>query len=171
MLHRSLTTILLALSLPVFLLALSHIPSSQAFASGSTGPRYTWASFGYGWNRNAPEKIQLTQTQPIAEGYVADFGFTNTLTIYVDSSVVTGTCARFIGGGENDAGGNTFRHLIANSINMGSFRWPQEQLNEVRAAFQIISMQPKEYTYNTTRFTFDYNPASGWEFCMTYLPK
>lgn len=171
MLDRSLRSTFLTPFLLVFLLLLLQITGSQAFASGSTGPRYTWASFGYGWNRSAPEKLQLTKPQPIAEGYVADFGFTNTLTIYVDDSVVTGTCARFIGGGENDAGGRTFRHLIANSINVGSFRWPQEQLDEVRAAFQIISMQPKEYTYNTTRFTFDYDPASGWEFCMTYLAK
>lgn len=153
------------------LLLLALVTSTQALASGPTGPRYTYASFSYAWNKNAPEKIHLTNATPTADGYVAEYGFTNTLTVYADDGTVTGTCARFVGGGENDAGGRTFTQLITNSILIGTFRWPQEQLDEVRATFRVIGMQAKEYSYNTTRFTLDYDQRTGWEFCMRYITK
>lgn len=153
------------------LLLLTLIAPVQSFASGPTGPRYTYASFSYAWNRSAPENLQLTKAVATAEGYVADFGFTNTLTVYMDGGVTTGTCARFVGGGENDAGGRTFNLLITNSLAVGSFRWPQENWDEARAMFKIVGTQAKEYSYNTTRFTLNHTPAAGWEFCMTYIAK
>lgn len=153
------------------LLLLALVTGTQSLASGPTGPRYTYASFSYAWNRNAPDNIHLTRANPTAEGYVADYGFTNSLTVYTEDGTVTGTCARFVGGGENDAGGRTFTQLIANSILVGTFRWPQEQLDEVRATFKVLGMQAKEYSYNTTRFTLDHSPTAGWEFCMRYIAK
>lgn len=150
---------------------LALVLGGYVYASGPTAGTYTWASFSYSWNKNTPEKLQLTNAVPSSTGYRVDYGYTAVLDVMVDDGAVQGTCARFVGGGENDAGGRTFMLLIDKSITVGSFRWPKQQVEEARELFAFIGKTRKEYSYNITHFIFDYTPATGWAFCMQYLPK
>ncbi|MEG2172638.1 MAG: hypothetical protein RRY29_05195 [Desulfovibrionaceae bacterium] len=143
---------------------------ARVFASGPTAGSYTWASFSYSWNKNTPPKLQLNNPIETPQGYTIDYGYTTTLDIFIENSAVQGTCVHFVGGGENDAGGRTFTQLMKKSLEVGSYRWPSEQISEAREAFKIIGKTHKEYSYNITQFTFDYTPVAGWAFCMRYLP-
>lgn len=151
-------------------LLLCVLTAAPLLAGGPTGAHYTWASFSYSWNKNAQPQLQLTKATPTNSGYYVDYGYTTTLNVLMERGAVKGTCAHFFGGGENDAGGRIFSLLIAKSIEMGTFRWPQTNIDEARGTFKIMGKTRKEYSYNTTQFIFDYSPQSGWKFCMTYLP-
>lgn len=146
------------------------LAATPLLASGPTGARYTWASFSYSWNKNAQPQVQLTKAVPTSYGYSVDYGHTTTLEVLMEHGAVHSTCAHFVGGGENDAGGRVFMLLMAKSMEVGTFRWPQSQVDEVKEAFKIMRKERREYRYNTTEFVYDYSPESGWEFCMTYLP-
>lgn len=146
------------------------LAAAPLLASGPTGARYTWASFSYSWNKNTQANLQLEKAVPTADGYFVNYGYSTTLDIFMTHGTVDGTCANFVGGGEDDAGGRTFALLIAKSIDVGTFRWPQENIDEARNTFKFIGKTHKAYTYNTTQFTLDYAPQSGWKFCMTYFP-
>lgn len=147
------------------------LAATPLLASGPTGGRYTWASFSYSWNKHTDPSLQLDKAVPTANGYSADFGYTATLDVNMQHGAVKGTCAYFVGGGENDAGGRIFSLLMAKSIDIGTFQWPQNYIDEVRNTFKFIGKNRKEYSYSTTQFVLDYSPSSGWEFCMTYLPR
>lgn len=145
--------------------------ATPLLAGGPTGGRYTWASFSYSWNKNTQPQLQLTQAVPTDYGYTVNYGFTTVLDVLMEKGAVRGTCARFVGGGENDAGGRIFKLLMAKSMEIGSFHWPQAQLDEARETFQYMLKEHREYRYNTTEFVYNYSPKTGWEFCMTYLPE
>lgn len=145
--------------------------ATPLLASGPTGGRYTWASFSYSWNKNTQPSLQLTKAVPTDYGYSVDYGYTTVLEVLLEKEVVHGTCARFVGGGENDAGGRTFMLLIVKSMDVGTFQWPHAQVEEARETFKLMRKERREYRYNSTEFVYDYSPKSGWEFCMTYLPR
>lgn len=151
------------------LLALLLI-ATPLLAGGPTGGRSTWASFSYSWNKNTQPALQLTKAVPTDYGYSVDYGYTTSLEVLLENGGVSGTCARFVGGGENDAGGRVFMLLITKSMEVGTFRWPQAQVEEAREAFKLMRKERREYRYHSTEFVYDYSPQNGWEFCMTYLP-
>lgn len=152
-------------------LILCMLTAAPLLASGPTGGSYTWASFSYSWNKNTQPSLQLNKAVPTNNGYTVDYGYTSTLDIYMEHGAVVGTCANFVGGGENDAGGRIFTLLIAKSIDIGTYHWPQAHIDEARNTFKFIGKTHREYSYNTTQFVLDYSPSVGWKFCMNYFPN
>lgn len=145
--------------------------SSYALASGPTGPRYTWGAFVHFWNKGIMEKFQIANPVSTKDGYVVEYGYTTTMQFTLDWGAVQSFCIHFVGGGENDAGGFAFRHLVDRAITVGTFRWPEENIEKVKSTFKVFSKDAKAYQYNATSFEYMYSPQTGWQFCTKFVPE
>lgn len=139
-------------------------------AGGPTGPRFSWSSFQRFWEKQATPLVYLTKAEPVEEGYLVNYGHTVVLRVFLQDHVVTGVEIRFKGGPGNDAGGPQFKRLMYHAISIGTYRWPEDKIEEVRHLFRVISPQNKEYRYQMTHFTYTYSPQSGWTFGFDYVP-
>ena len=151
-------------------LALSLALPLKAEASGPTGPRFSWSSFQRFWEKQASPLVYLTKAEPVAGGYLVDYGFSTTMRIPVQDRQVQGVEIRFLGGAGNDAGGPQFKRLVHQAINIGTYKWPEDKIDEVRRLFAVMSPQAKEYRYQMTYFRYNYAPDTGWSFSFHYVP-
>lgn len=136
------------------------------------GPRYTLESFKRQWNVNSlNSKARLATLFEAEGGYTADYGDGVSVFIAMHRDTVTGARIRYEDGPENAAGGPRFLLLVNTAINVGTFRWPQERINQVRQIFGFISPQSKSYRYLYTSFTRAYVQSEGWEFALEYVPN
>lgn len=151
-------------------LALGMVTVCDAYASGPTGPRFSWSSFQRFWEKQATPLVYLKDAEPVQDGYLVTYGHGVTLRVLVRDQVVTGVQIRFLGGKANDAGGPQFKRLIYQTITVGSYRWPDDKIEEVRRRFAILSPQEKTYHYQMTRFYYSYSETGGWLFGFDYVP-
>ena len=134
------------------------------------GPRYTLESFKRQWNVNSPNpKVHLGTLHKIEGGYAADYGDGVSLRIVMHKDTVRGARIRYEIGPDLGAGGPRFLLLMHTAINLGTFRWPQERVNQVRQIFNFMTPQPKKYRYLYTSFTRTYTQTDGWEFVLEYV--
>lgn len=135
------------------------------------GPRYTLESFKRQWNVNSfNPKGGLAAGQETPDGWFADYGDGVTLLILMRGDVVTGVRIRYEGRPEQGAGGPRFLLLMQTAINVGTFRWPQERIDEVRQGFSHMSPMPKDYRHMYSAFSRSYTPGPGWEFTLDFVP-
>jgi hypothetical protein len=136
------------------------------------GPRYTLESFKRQWTVHAPNpKAHFQTLTQVESGYVFDYGDGVSLLIAVHKDSVTGIRVRYEPGPDQGAGGPRFLLLMHTAINVGTFRWPQARIDQLRQSFSIMSPQPKSYRYLYTSFTRSYEQIRGWEFVMDYVPS
>lgn len=145
-------------------------PTLFAEASGPTGPRFTWSSFQRFWDKQAIPSVYLTNPETVQGGYLIHYGHGVTLRVLMHDKAVTGVEARFSGGPANDAGGMQFKRLIYQSIIVGTYRWPEDKIVEVRQHFSNLSPMNKDYRYQMTHFRYTYNATTGWTFGFDYVP-
>jgi len=135
------------------------------------GPRYTLESFKRQWNVHSPNpKAHLKVLTKAEEGYAADFGEGVSLHITMVKDVVIGARIRYTPGPDLGSGGPLFQLLMYTAINVGTFRWPKERIDQARQLFSLMTPQTKSYRYLYTCFTRSYEQASGWDFVLSYVP-
>ncbi|MCL1986233.1 MAG: hypothetical protein FWG59_07285 [Betaproteobacteria bacterium] len=136
------------------------------------GPRYTLASFQRQWKVNSPNsKARLSTLQKAEDGFVADYGDGVSVLIVMHKEAVTGARIRYEAGPDQGAGGPRFLLLVSAAINVGTFRWPHERIEQVRQIFSFMTPQTKSYRYLYTTFTRTYDQTRGWEFALDYVPN
>jgi len=136
------------------------------------GPRYTLESFKRQWTVHSPNpKARLATLHKVEGGYAADYGDGVSLLVVMHKDAVIGARIRYEPGPDQGAGGPGFLLLMHTAINVGTFRWPQERINQVRQIFNLMTHQPKNYRYLYTSFTRTYTQAEGWEFVLSYVPN
>ncbi|MCL2122684.1 MAG: hypothetical protein FWH34_01195 [Desulfovibrionaceae bacterium] len=136
------------------------------------GPRYTLESFKRQWTVHSPNpKAHFGRLHKVEGGYAADYGDGVSMFIGMHKDTVTGARIRYEAVPDQGAGGPRFLLLMHTAINVGTFRWPQERLDQVRQIFNIMTPQPKIYRYLYTSFTRSYTQANGWEFVLDYVPN
>lgn len=150
--------------------ALCLAPLTLAEASGPTGPRFTWSSFQRFWDKQGTPLVYLGKAEAVEGGYLVNYGHGVTLRVALRDKVVSGVEVRFVGGKANEAGGPQFKRLVYHAITIGSFRWPEDKIEEVRHLFAIFGPQDKEYHYQMTRFRYSSSPSMGWTFSFEYIP-
>jgi len=144
----------------------------QEGGSEDRGPRYTLESFKRQWNvRSLTPKAHFGKLHKVEGGYVADYGDGVTVLITLYKDTVTGARIRYEAGPEQEAGGPRFVMLVSSALNVGTFRWPQERIDQVRQIFGFISRQPKAYRYLYTAFSRSYAQDAGWEFALDFVPN
>jgi hypothetical protein len=144
----------------------------EAGGGDDRGPRYTLESFKRQWTvHSANPKANFNTLHQIEGGYAFDYGDGVSLRISMHKDAVTGVRIRYEAEPDQAAGGPRFLLLIHTAINVGTFRWPQERIEQVRHSFSLMTPQPKSYRYRYTSFTRAYEQASGWEFAMNYVPN
>lgn len=158
----------------IFLLLLSLFnaasAASLAQASGATGPRFTWAAFQRFWDKGASPLVQLKHAEKVKDGYLIDYGHTTTLRVLVEDDRVTGVSVRFGGGKHNDAGGPQFLRLMRHAISVGTYRWPEDKIQEAYEYFEVMSPEPKTYRFQSSEFYRGFEEGLGWEFRFDYVP-
>jgi len=136
------------------------------------GPRYTLLSFKRQWHVHSPSpKAHFDTPHKLADGHVVDYGNGVNLFIAMHKDTVTGIRIRYNIGLDQGPGGQRFLLLMHTAINVGTFRWPQERINEVRRFFSIMNPQPKNYRYLYTSFVRTHEPPDKWEFAMDFVPN
>ena len=141
-----------------------------AHAGGSTGPRFTWASFRFFWNKHTPPEITLNNPVRTEEGYLCEYGHTvSVLVLATKNDGVLGARVRFLSGPGNDAGGPKFTRLVNHAIDVGTFRWPDDVIAQCREHFRYMGKANKNFRYQNTEFSLTYNEHKGWTFSMIYL--
>jgi hypothetical protein len=136
------------------------------------GPRYTLESFKRQWSVHSPNpKAHFNTPHKVEGGYAVDYGDGVSLLILMRKDVVTGVRIRYDTGPDQGAGGPRFLLLMHTAINVGTFRWPQERIDQVRQMFSPAPL-PKSYRYLYTSFSRMYDQQTGrWEFVMDYVPN
>jgi hypothetical protein len=135
------------------------------------GPRYTLEAFKRQWNVHSPNpKAHVGTPAKIEDGYSVDYGDGVSMLIFMRGDTVRGARIRYEIGSDQGAGGPRFLLLIHTALNLGTFRWPQERINQVRQAFSL-SLLPKSYRYLYTSFTRTHEPPDRWEFIMEFVPN
>ena len=136
------------------------------------GPRYTPAAFKRRWNVNSLNpKAHLGNLYEIEGGYAADYGDGVKVLIVMRKDEVAGVRIRYEAGADQGAGGPRFLLLVSTAINVGTFRWPHERIDQVRRVFGFITPQTKTYRYLYTSFTRAYDQTDGWEFALDFVPN
>ena len=136
------------------------------------GPRYTLESFKRQWTVHSPNsKAHLGALFKAEGGYAADYGDGVNLLILMRKDTVTGVRIRYEARPDQGAGGPRFLLLMHTTINVGTFRWPQERIDQIRQLFNLMTPQHKNYRYLYTSFTRTYTQANGWEFILEYVPN
>ena len=136
------------------------------------GPRYTLASFNRQWNVNSlNSKAHFNRVREVEGGYAAEYGDGVSLFIVMHKDTVSGARIRYEAAPDQGAGGPRFLLLVNTAINVGTFRWPQERIDQVRQIFSLMTPQTKTYRYLYTAFTRTYAQAGGWEFALEYVPN
>ena len=136
------------------------------------GPRYTLESFRRQWTVHSPNpKAHFRTLTQVEGGYAFDYGDGVSLFIAMSKDTVTGVRVRYEAGADQGAGGPHFLLLMQTAINVGTFRWPQERIIQLRQIFNLMSPLPKSYRYLYTSFTRTYDQGRGWEFVMDYVPN
>ena len=135
------------------------------------GPRYTLAAFQRQWNVHSPNpRAHMTTTHKAEGGYAVDYGDGVSMLILMTEDTVRGVRIRYEIGPDQGTGGPRFLLLIHTALNVGTFRWPQERINQVRQTFSQ-SLLPKTYRYLYTSFTRTHEPPDRWEFIMEFVPN
>ena len=136
------------------------------------GPRYTLESFKRQWKvHSSNPKAHFDRLHKTEAGYVVDYGDGVTLLIVMSKGTVISARIRYELGPDQGAGGPRFLLLMHTAINVGTFRWPQERIEQVRQIFTFMTPQTKNYRYLYTSFTRTYAQAEGWEFVLDYVPN
>ena len=135
------------------------------------GPRYTLAAFKRQWNlHSANPKGHIKTAHKLEAGYAVDYGDGVSMFIFMQGDRVGKVRLRYELGTDEGAGGPRFLLLVHTAINVGTFRWPQERINQVRQLFSL-SLLPKSYRYLYTSFARTHEPPDKWEFVMDFVPN
>jgi len=136
------------------------------------GPRYTLEAFKRQWRVHSPNpKAHFSTIHEVEGGYAVDYGDGVSLLIVMGKGTVTGVRIRYDSGPDQGSGGPRFLLLIHTAINVGTFRWPQERINQVRQIFSQSPL-PKTYRYLYTSFSRTFDQQIGrWEFALDYVPN
>jgi hypothetical protein len=134
------------------------------------GPRYTLESFKRQWTVHAPNpKAHFHTLNQVEGGYAFDYGEGVSLHIVMHKDTVTGVRIRYEAGSDQGAGGPRFLLLMHTAINVGTFRWPQARIDQLRQIFGLMTPLPKTYRYLYTSFSRSYEQSRGWECAMDYV--
>ena len=135
------------------------------------GPRYTLEAFKRQWHVHSPNpKTHFDTPHKVEGGYLVDYGDGVSLFIIMHKDTVTSARIRYEIGPDQGAGGPRFLLLMYTAINVGTFRWPQERIDQVRQIFHPSPL-PKSYRYLYTSFSRTYEQPGKWEFVLEYVPK
>jgi hypothetical protein len=136
------------------------------------GPRYTLESFKRQWTVHSPNpKAHFRTLHQFEDGYAFDYGDGVSLHITMHKDTGTGIRIRYDPGADQGEGGPRFLLLMHTAINVGTFRWPQARVEQLRQICGLMTPLPKSYRYLYTIFTRTYDQGRGWEFCMDYVPN
>jgi hypothetical protein len=134
------------------------------------GPRYTLESFKRQWTVHSPNpKAHFRTLNQVEGGYACDYGDGVSLHIAMRKDTVTGVSISYEAGPDQGAGGPRFLLLMHTAINVGTFRWPQARIDQLRQSFSLMTPLPKNYRYLYTSFARSYDQGRGWEFAMDYV--
>jgi len=137
-------------------------------AISSTVPRYTWVTFKSFWNKHTAKEVKIKDAQKVAGGYVVEYRNGVRLHVNEENKRITSVCANFYNR-NNDAGGQTFIKIKNRIINFGTFRWPFENILEVRSLFENIGKYDINYSYRTSSFSLSYVESEGWALCLRFI--
>lgn len=136
------------------------------------GPRYTLEAFKRTWSINVPNpKAGLVQGRETNKGWLVEYGDGLTLLMPMTEGTVTGVHIRYEAGPDQGAGGPRFLLLMNTAINVGTFRWPQARIDQVRHTFNHMSPLPKSYRYLYSSFKRTFTQGEGWEFMLDFVPN
>jgi hypothetical protein len=142
--------------------------------SEDRGPRYTLEAFKRQWTVHSPNpKAHFRALTQVEGGYAFDYGDGVSLHIAMlkDKDAVTGIRIRYEALPDQGAGGPRFLLLMHTAINVGTFRWPQARIEQLRQSFNLMTPLPKSYRYRYTSYTRTFDQYRGWEFVMDYVPN
>ena len=136
------------------------------------GPRYTLEAFRRQWTVHTPNpKAHFHTLTQVEDGYAFDYGDGVSLHIAMHKNAVTAIRIRYEALPDQGAGGPRFLLLMHTAINVGTFRWPQARIEQLRQLFGPMTPLPKSYRYFHTSFTRTFDAGRGWEFVMDYVPN
>jgi hypothetical protein len=135
------------------------------------GPRYTLAAFKRQWNVHSTNpKARIKTPHKVEDGYAVDYGDGVSMLLFMHEDTVKKVRIRYELGTDEGSGGPRFLLLVHTAINVGTFRWPPERINQVRQIFSL-SLLPKSYRYLYTTFTRTHDQPDRWDFVMDFVPN
>ena len=144
----------------------------KAGGGDDRGPRYTLESFKRQWTVHAPNpKAHFRALNQVDGDYAVDYGDGVSLHIVMYRDTVTGLRIRYQTGPDQGSGGPQFLLLMHTAINVGTFRWPQTRIDQLRMTLGVMTPLPKSYRYLYTSYTRTYDQGHGWELVMNYVPN
>lgn len=154
-----------ALALCVLLLGLSGVAAQAATAP----PRFSWPAFRHFWNVYCMPKCEFTNVETTEGGHLVLFASGVSLVTEETGMVVRAARVVFSNQPEQAHNGRLFLRLVDSAIRVGTFQWPQEQIQKVHEAFRTMTPDPVRYQWRTSRFVREQMANGAWVFSLSFV--
>lgn len=138
---------------------------------GESAPRFSWGAFQRIWNTHAVLGAEINNAQPTAEGYLVSYGFSANLVILIRNDMVYGVRVEFAEEPGREEGGRLFLKAVDSALRVGMYRWPEERRKEVWEKFRIMTPEPVEYQWKTSRFARSRQAGNMWLFTLEFVAE
>lgn len=140
-------------------------------AQAGAPPSYSWGAFQRFWNTCALVGVEITNPEPLGEGYIISFGYSANMTIFQHKGYVIGIRIQFRDAPGLEAGGPKFLRAMQTAIRLGTYGWPEDRALEVRKAFAHMLPERRVYQWRNSRFTRVHYSTGDWEFLLDFVPS
>jgi len=133
------------------------------------GPAYPWPSFVVFWNKRCKPGCEIQNATYQNSRYLVPYGYSVSLVVEMQNDYVVSVRAVY-GDPAVREGGQRWIKLVESVITVGTFRWPDDRIDEVKQRFRAISPEPATYMWQNSSFKRE-QTAGGWEFVLRFLPQ
>lgn len=131
---------------------------------------YSWGAFQRSWNRMALPGVEIVEPRRVGEGYLVLLSKSTSLNIFLNRGVVSGVRVNFRLPDDEEISGMRFLKAMRTAIRVGTYGWPQDKIQAVYKAFEIMLPERKEFSWHYSRFTRIQHPNGDWEFTLDFVP-
>jgi hypothetical protein len=131
-------------------------------------PGFPWPAFQRFWNTRCEPGVALEKPLSRANQYIVQYGQSVNLLVQMKSDTVHTVTALYADPRTYPGGGKVWLKLISTLITIGSYRWPEERIEEVRGRFGVVSERPAEYVWQNIVFRRSFDSGSGWAFSLEF---
>ena len=141
----------------------------SALGAEEAGPRYTWEPLRKFWNVNCLPGFEIKNFSRTEQGYLVLYPSAISLEVIEKDRIVSEVRAIYNQALDKSGGGRRFLQLMESLITLGTCRWPEERVEQVRRTFANMPRAGAQYSWNTSRFVLYNSPAGGWIFTLYFL--
>lgn len=131
---------------------------------------YSWGAFQRSWNRMALPGVEIREPRRVGDGYLVLLSNSTSLNIFLNRGVVSGVRVNFRLPDDEEISGMRFLKGMRTAIRVGTYGWPQDKIQAVYKAFEVMLPERKEFTWHYSRFTRVQYPNGDWEFTLHFVP-